>query len=64
MENDNVISIYFKFARGFMPFYVDWCVLMVLSYVVAVGYHWEVKRINTKIRYINIFIYEKYSCLL
>ena len=49
LGNDNVISIYFKFAKRFMPFYVDWCVLMVLSYVVAVGYHWEVKRINTKI---------------
>ena len=39
-----VFSIYFKFARGIMPFYVDWCVLMVLSYVVAIGYHWVVKR--------------------
>ena len=41
-----VFSIYFKFARGIMPFYVDWCVLMVLSYVVAIGYHWVVKRIK------------------
>ena len=41
-----VFSIYFKFARGFMPFYVDWCVLMMLSYVVAVGYHQVVKRIR------------------
>ena len=41
-----VFSIYFKFVRGFMPFYVDWCVLMVLSYVVAVGYHQVVKRIR------------------
>lgn len=39
-----VFSIYFKFARGIMSFYVDWCVLMVLSYVVAIGYHWVVKR--------------------
>lgn len=44
-----VFSIYFKFARGLMPFYVDWCVLMVLSYVVAVGYHWMVKKININI---------------
>ena len=44
-----VFSIYFKFARCFMPFYVDWCVLMVLSYMVAVGYHRVVKRINAKI---------------
>lgn len=41
-----VFSIYYKFARGIMPFYVDWCVLMVLSYVVAIGYHWVVKRIR------------------
>ena len=26
--------------------YVDWCVLMVVSYVVAIGYHWVVKRIK------------------
>lgn len=41
-----VFSIYFKFARGIMPFYIDWCVLMVLSYVVAIGYHWVVKKIK------------------
>lgn len=41
-----VFSIYFKFARGIMPFYVDWCLLMGLSYVVAIGYHWVVKRIK------------------
>ena len=41
-----VFSIYYKFARGIMPFYVDWFVLMVLSYVVAVGYHWMVKRVR------------------
>lgn len=44
-----VLSVYFKFAMGILPFYVDWFVLMVLSYVVAVGYHWVVKRINAKI---------------
>lgn len=44
-----VFSIYFKFARGILPFYVDWCMLMVLSYVVAVGYYQVVKKINIKI---------------
>lgn len=46
LEHILVFSIFFKFARGIMPFYVDRCVLMVLSYVVAIGYHWVVKRIK------------------
>ena len=41
-----VFSIFFKFARGIVPFYADWCVLMLLSYVVAIGYHWVVKYIT------------------
>lgn len=41
-----VFAIYYQYLRGFMPFYVDWCVLMVVSYAVAIGYHWVVKRIK------------------
>ena len=41
-----VFAIYYQYLRGILPFYVDWCVLMVVSYVVAIGYHWVVKRIK------------------
>ena len=32
-----IFSVYFKFARGIIPFYADWVVLMLVSYVVAIG---------------------------
>ena len=34
-----IFSIYFKFARGILPFYADWVVLMLVSYVVSIWYH-------------------------
>lgn len=40
-----IFSIYFKFARGILPFYADWVVLMLVSYVVAIGYHKVLKKI-------------------
>ena len=40
-----IFSIYFKFARGILPFYADWVVLMLLSYVVAIGYHKALKKV-------------------
>ena len=40
-----IFSIYFKFARGILPFYADWVVLMCVSYVVAIGYHKVLKKI-------------------
>ena len=40
-----IFSIYFKFARGILPFYADWVVLMCVSYVVAIGYHKFLKKI-------------------
>ena len=41
-----IFSIYFNFARGILPFYADWVVLMLVLYVVAIGYHWVVKKIK------------------
>ena len=41
-----IFSIYFKFARGILPFYADWVVLMLVSYVVAIGYHKILKTIK------------------
>lgn len=40
-----IFSIYFKFARGILPFYADWVVLILVSYVVAIGYHKVLKKI-------------------
>lgn len=40
-----IFSIYFKFARGILPFYADWVVLMFVSYVVAIGYHKVLKKV-------------------
>ena len=40
-----IFSIYFKFARGILPFYADWVVLMLVSYVVAIGYHKVLKKV-------------------
>ena len=37
LEHILVLSINFKFARGIMPFYVDWCLLMGLSYEWLLG---------------------------
>lgn len=41
-----VFSIYFKFARGILPSYMDWVILMVASYVVAIGYNYIYKNIK------------------
>ena len=40
-----IFSIYFKFARGILPLYADWIVLMLVSYAVAIGYHKVLKKI-------------------
>ena len=40
-----IFSIYFNFARGILPFYADWVVLMLVSYVVAIRYHKVLKKI-------------------
>ena len=41
-----VFMIYFKFIRGQMPFYVDWAILVVVSYAVAIGYNKVLKKIT------------------
>lgn len=40
-----IFSIYFNFARGILPFYADWVVLILVSYVVAIGYHKVLKKV-------------------
>ena len=44
-----VFSIYFKFARGVLPFYIDWVILMVASYGVAIGYHKIIKLLTSNV---------------
>lgn len=39
-----VFSIYFKFVRGVLPFYMDWGILMLASYGVAIGYNYVYKK--------------------
>lgn len=39
-----VFTIYFRFARGVLPFFVDWVILMFISYLVAIGYQILVNR--------------------
>lgn len=34
-----IFSVYFKFARGVLPYYADWILLMVISYGVAIGFN-------------------------
>jgi peptidoglycan/LPS O-acetylase OafA/YrhL len=41
-----VFEIYFRYMLGLMPCYVDWGILMVASYVVAIGYNKIMKRIT------------------
>lgn len=43
-----VYSIYFVFVKGTVPFYVDWLVLMLASYGIAVGYCKMLKKIRIK----------------
>lgn len=40
-----IFSIYIKFARGILPFYADWVMLILVSYVVAIGYHKVLKKV-------------------
>ena len=44
-----VFSIYFEFARGVLPFYADWMILMVASYGVAIGYHKIIKLLTSNV---------------
>ena len=39
-------EIFFRYMLGLMPYYVDWMILMVASYVVAIGYNKIMKRIT------------------
>lgn len=34
-----IFSIYFKFAKGVLPYYADWILLMAISYGVAIGFN-------------------------
>ena len=40
-----IFNVYFNLARGILPFNVDWVVLMLVSYVVAIGYHKVLKKV-------------------
>ena len=34
-----IFTIYFQFVKDLLPFYLDWLILLVTSYIVAIGYN-------------------------